>query len=1022
MVFILVSSSLTFAEEELIDITLEGGLAASDEFDGSLSTERWKTHGRKWKVNYGYAEPKNLNKDTYIYQNIDYNSNPSTLSDKYEFMFVIDHENIYGPNPYSGIGVSTGPLNDNSTTNDKIWINQIKEEYIWDSWNIIAVKRTFEYRIGNLSSSFHIQEAPDTLNIYTYRITLERVNATNFIPTVEVIRPNGEIISFDKSKYVDGSSTSKQNSVTLSSMYPNMFIDSRDDAKFLSFSAKHKASVENRVVVSDLFHVGEVGYINFKDEQNVFNDFEVRFSADEQITEEDELVVTTKVTYDGKELFVFPLTTSMVSGGYFGVIGSNDSETSVSIAAEFIYLNEPDNFQYITTSDKGIYKFVWDAVDNAQLYYLNYNGNLQPVVVKDPLKENFSVTWYGQYIAAPSEVKLFAQRESGVSRSDSTSNIATPNKGQLDPVENLSGAIIKKTIEEEEKYFVDLTWKKYDGAFSYKIDRDIGNSTFVELTTINKVGDNDPGISYSDPLTSQFLKLNYRIQAKVGDELTTYSDTFVVENKVKDVFYNFDDSGHEDETKGYVNLYWKPIDEAKGYSVFLSKNDEMLNDEIQTNILKDNLETSGDYLTYRFEFDKNDKDNRYVQVQAYSDDIKSGKTDVMEIDYSRNRMVKDLQYTYTPNSRQILLSWSKLEEASNYGVWVGADPKKLKLVDTTIATDYAYRLKIDDPNTQYIAIQGLTSESSFVLSHPLVVDTFEKDYVENLIPIRGDDNSLYLRWNNLFRADGYKLYKQDVEVDLDVDDNIIRTNAILVDNVLLGDEFYVRGVIEDGENEYLSKPSNQIVVADSNSDINITTVDSIEKKIYGSPLEFEIDFKVERDINRLYDVQVEIGLDNLIDTTDTLLATYVYPEIVGVSIIDNFGNSTDITYDMSIETGRVVNGVLNGEGGYKIIVKPHEVESVYLSEDYTLRIKLKTDYRFSDKLMSEISYARMELPFYITKQIEMFEETYGSGFLNSGTHIDAILSYKLTTDSTDAEVVSKSLEFAFENKTIILGE
>jgi hypothetical protein len=388
-------------------------------------------------------------------------------------------------------------------------------------------------------------------------------------------------------------------------------------------------------------------------------------------------------------------------------------------------------------------------------------------------------------------------------------------------------------------------------------------------------------------------------------------------------------------------------------------------------------------------------------------------------------MVKDFKHEYASNSRQVRLSWSKLDGASVYAIYVGTSPDNMVKIDTVPTLEYIYRLKVDDPNTLYMAVQGLSSDIEYVRTNPKVVQTFIYDQVENLSAnYNASTSKAEVRWNYLYRADGYELYKNGTKIDPGTSDGLIHSNSFELSNVNQNDTLIVKGIMNVDENKYYSKASNEVVVIDSESDIKISTVDSIQNKIYGDPLAFELDFDIKRDASKLYRVNVELVLNNLFSPTDsTMLAEFVYPKLEDVEIVDTSNNSLNVTYSSEISTGRMIDGTMNGNAGYSVVISIPDNQTNYLSKDKKLRVDLRTDFRLTDTIVRNSSYARMELPFHIEEQIAAIENALTTPVFSDGTYIDAIISYKLE-DSDTAETYTKyqRIDFDFVNKRMLIGE
>ncbi|MCH4890280.1 hypothetical protein EZV73_22045 [Acidaminobacter sp. JC074] len=974
--------------DSLIPVVLPDGDAASDDFESGIDWSLWNNTGGTWNwkdsSDDDYIWRSFSTSDSYLYQPYDYNSN-ALKSDEYKFVTRVYHDGSYE----EGF-ILSDIVNNSLNTRLQVY----RERYEW--WN---GKTLFKFVLdGDITE----ERVNGDVRDFYLEYSLVRIGNNDFDITVSARKIDTDRKLICSKLYKD---------VKLDSIIPVLWGMSWNSNMFYSYEAFNSPYAATDVEFNNMYHFEDVLHFEYDIKNEDYDNLYLIYSDDSNVNLEDEKILIT----DGQS--TLSIRDDMKNGCWFGIVGEYKGVYGNIDTTEFVYIDKPANFIFNVTGEEKIYKFKWDKDPAVSTYYLVINGNPKSVNGSISVDEQFSYTAHGVEIEDPTEVFLFGKRSSFNGKSISQSDKVYATDGPLDPVENLLGSVVKEVIDDENKYSVNLTWNDFEGADSYTVVRNIGNDLFPVLKGDLKEAE------YSDELTSQFLEIQYKVKAHIDSYESTYSNVLTIKNKVKDVIYNFDDSGHDDEEKGYINIFWNPIDEATGYSIFVSENSDMT-DEVEHKFTVTLDENKEDLVKKSIEFLKSDTKNKFIQVMATKGEAESGRTDIMEIDFSRNNMVKGLKYTYKPNSSQVLLSWDELEGASYYGVYVGDSPTTMKKIDTVPTLSYLYNIKIEDTNTLYFAIQGLNQDMDYVLSNPLVVPTFTKDYVENLAATyNSEDGSATLRWNHLFRNDGYEIYINDSLVDIpDVDENLVQANTYKLAGVNLNDTVYVRAVMKEDDKRYYSGKSNVKTILDNSNDVVISTDTPLQEKVYGSPLDFVLDFDIKLNVNKLYDVRVEIGLDSLLASDGTVIASFVYPKIDDVVLIDSSGTEKSVEYSTEIFTGQVINDQMNGEAGYTLVVRLPNDEDDYLDKDSKLEVRLITDYRFSDQILASSSYAKMELPFHVEDQIAALETTYGNGFMDNKTYVDAIISYKLDPTETEFETNYQKLYFKFKDKQLIIGE
>jgi len=976
----------------------------SDDF-GNGTTYIVESDWYQYNYDDAYIYRYNENREDVISQGYDYNVG-DLKGDKYHFTFRLYSDGSWGK---SGI-----QINDINTSHIDFGF-ALYNTYRTGSRHNRRYYNQFEYYVNGTRHTFDIENS----DIYfTYDFLLTRKDNNTFDIVIEI-----------QDYYGNGIHSFEVENVVLNTIYPSLWVERNKSAYYYDFDASYVKSTMYGAIFTSLYQDGEELYFEYGITEDHIIDVKLIYSED---TTFDTTGVTDQII-DLPSSKKITVTDDMKVGGYLGIFGKSNGSPTLVDYKEIKYLNEPQNFYYVPTGTTGEFKFRWDAVEHATGYKLVYgSGTSEKVIYPDALtatNTQFTIT-------DPTKMSIVAKSPSPGGVGDSVSISVNAEEGPLDPVTNLNGTIVKRTVEEDgedvDKYFVDLSWNEYAGATEYTIVRNTTGDQYPVLAVVNDA------IEYSDPLTSQFLRINYKIKTKIGEKVSPYSDVLTIENKVKDVFYNFDDVNE------LVKLYWEPIDEAMGYKVFTSINPDM-SDETSVRFDVTSDENAADFIEHSFAFDKDDTQNRYIQVQAYHKndsgdiDIESARTNILTLDYTRNNMVRDFKADYKANSNQVTLSWSALENANSYALYIGDSPTSLEMHEIVSSLNYLYRLGADDGSSLYFAIQGLHTNGSFVLSNPIVVETFTKDFVQNLSSKFDEStSSAKLRWNTQNRADGYVIYKNDVAVNT----TPITSNNYVLTGAAEGDKVYVKAVMNYDSKTYYTLPSNITTLVASDSDIAIDTEEYIAEKHYGSPLEFNVEFDINRDASRLYDVSAQFVLTNDMQVNNgvrELLASYIYPEIVSVKIVDLDGVSYDMPYTLSIESGMMIEGQMVGDAGYVMTVELPDTNTRYLQKGTKLSIRLKTDFRFTDIVFSDLktlgrNYPLMELPFYIenaesalngaaiVKEGTLIRQ-YDANFLDDSTFVDATLSYNLTDNDFNNRVTnSEIIDFGFKNKRLIIGE
>ncbi len=780
--------------------------------------------------------------------------------------------------------------------------------------------------------------------------------------------------------------TDSENNVLLNSIYPVFWVEENSKGYFHEFEAYHVPEDIDSVVFDRLQQDGNKINVDWHSVGDTPDAVKLFFSDDEIIDYDSDILVTVSSNE-------FNISEEMKENGYFAVVGYEDGKYGEPTIVPFNYLSPVSNFIYVPTNTPGRYKFTWDAVVGAQIYMFDFGPSI-------PLDGNQLTAT--EDVVDPSLVAIYAKKASSVYPDDSYSEVSTAEKGNLGPVQNFNATVVQD--------YVALSWSQYPEASSYKLYRSDANGKFGALNDIITT------TTFNDPLDSNFLRLNYNITAIVGGEESVMTTTVSLGNKVKNLNAVFND------VTSQVEVTWDSIDQANKYRVYMSENEDM----------SDATTVEVDTISYAFAFDKNDKINKYIQVEAMyldeetpSNNIYSDKTDIMTIDFSRNNAISGIVPTYIANTYEIDLRWNELTGATAYNILVGDSPATLNYIETVVDESYTYRLKNTDKNKLYFSIQGVSASQNFVQSEPVSTVTFEKDIVENLsVNYNGGTKKAEVRWNSLLRAEKYILTAGTNSYE-------VTGNTKVLENIAIGTNLTVKGVKTEDSLAIYSQPSNTVTAVDVEYDIQIEPVSSIANKPYGQPIELELKVTVNKPGVDLNTVSLEFDLKNIVEPgTDEVIASYIYPEIMSVTV--NGVNNVD--YLTTVKSGQVLNGVMNADGGYTVKILFSDAVDNHIETGSTIVVMLKTDLRFDnldgDSMDSILyikpseSFAQMELPFHIEGQIAALETSLGYGpFIQEEARIDVIFSYKTSTEASATTYTQYQLiNYDFKDKELIIGE
>lgn len=892
-------------------------------------------------------------------------------SDKYRFIVTVGGGNTY---TWSGF-----VINDNLSfsTDDDLAFSIVKNT---DFWSEGKHKNQFQITFNDVIS-YETSNLINSYDTFEYEVILKRVNNTNLF-NVELIVSNSSEEIFRVIK----------DNVLMNSIYPALWVEENKEGYFYSYEAYYVPNDTDTVIFNELYQDGDTMRFDWYAVDDEPEEVKLFFSSDENIDFINDTVIDISNSKD------FSISDLMKEDGYFAIVGYEDGSYGVPSVKKFEYLEPVTNFTYVPTNKPNKYKFTWDAVEGAEKYKIDY-GKVKW------LKSN-RLTMTIKNILDPSSVSILAKKESNVSPKDSISKTVEASNGNLHAVQNFNVVIVGD--------YAELSWSQYQEASSYILYR---NNGLGELTAL----DPNPIITtttFNDPLDSNFLRLNYNITAIVGGEESVMTETVSLGNKVKNLNAEFND------VTSQVEVTWYGIDQANKYRVYMSENEDM--SEATT--------VEVDANSYAFDFEKNDKINKYIQVEAMyldeetpSNNIYSDKTDVLTIDFSRNNAVSGIVPTYIANTYEVGLKWNELTGATAYNVLVGDSPANLSIVDTVVDESYTYRIKNTDKNKLYFSIQGVSASQNFVQSTPVSTVTFEKDHVENLsVNYNGDTKKAEVRWNSLLRAEKYSLTAGANSYE-------VTGNTTVLENIAIGTNFTVKGIKTEDSLAVYSLPSNVVTAVDVEYDIQIEPVSSIATKPYGQPIELELQVVVNKPGVDLNTVSLEFDLKNIFEPgTNDLIASYIYPEVMYVTVngVDN------VDYLTTVKSGQVVNGVMNADGGYTVKILFSDAVDNHIETGSNVVIMLKTDLRFDNLdgdsgdsiLYRELSdpYAQMELPFHIEDQIERLETHYGyenDPFIQDEARVDVIFSYKTSTEASATTYTKYQLiNYSFKDKELIIGE
>jgi len=971
----------TFAfsvEPDEEEVMLTDILSAVDNFD-EYGNQIWTFSSSDDFYEYysnGYGLYKGNDSDSdeaFAYINYDFNSG-RLKSDYYRFVTEV---NIGGNESWSGFVINDS---NDFKNNDTYKVSIVKYKDKWKKENKQWIYKN-QYKYGFEGKTKKLNITDDYTDVVSYEIIMRRQGeSNNFDVTINVYRH--DILLFSKD----------ETDIEFTSIYPALWVDSYKRGQYLSFAAYHKPESNDSVTLSELYQDGNEIKFDWSIVGGTPESVKLYYSEDNIIDNNSD----TLINYDASKRIA--ITDDMKSDGYFGVVGYDNGDYGEPSISRFQYLPNVENFYYVPTSVPNTYKFVWTSLLGAERYAINYNG---------------STTWFTSErntvtlsdVSNPDSVSIYAKKQSGVSAADSMNETVFATAGDLEAVKNFSGYILNNQVV--------LSWSDYLEASNYILYKNNGYGEYLELKN-DLVAE-----TYSDPLTSDFLRLNYKINAIVAGEKSLDSNIVSLGNKVKNLTAEFNDGTSQ------VEVTWDGINQANKYRVYKSVNEDMSGAtyvEVDTN-------------AYAFAFDKNDKVNKYIQVEAMyldeetpSNNIYSDITDVLTIDYSRNNAVTGIVPTYVANTYEVDLKWDVLTGATAYNILIGDSPTNLNVVDTVVDENYTYRIKNTDKNKLYFAVQGVSASQNFVQSTPVSIDTFMKDLVENLsVNYNGGTKKAEVRWSSLLRASKYIL-------TAGVNSYEVAGNTMELDNVALGTGFSVKGVKLEDDVAVYSQSSNTVTAVDVEYDIQISAKDGFSNKTYGKPMELDMDIVINKEAVNLNSVVLEFDLNNVFKpNSDEIIASYIYPEIISVEVTDASNVEYNVDYLTTVKTGRIVNGTVNADGGYMVrIVIPDTVDN-HIATGSTVKVKLKSDLRFNN-LSGDVNsilyvdpttaYAQMELPFHVEGRIAALENRLGLGaFIQDAARVDVIMSYKTSTDVAATTYTKYQLiNYSFKDKELIIGE
>lgn len=958
---------ITFGiEDDEEAVILPKNIEAYDTFK-SLNSLRWSLTASDWIIKDDergtYLRINEGNSRRFAYQPFDYNRG-ELKSDYYRFKVRVDGNDN---STWSGYGIHDSRTFVGSTT-PKMSVVKSYTKYLKK-----ADMLTFDYDLSTGGKWVKVKTDDTFLN---YELILRRDGVGNQFDTMLNVYDDHNKLLF----------TDTEKKVLLNSIYPVFWVEGNKKGYFHEFEAYHIPKDIDTVVFDKLQQDGGKINVEWHSIGDVLDEVKLFFSSDEIIDYNSDILVTVSSNE-------FNISEKMKENGYFAVVGYEEGQYGEPTIVPFNYLSPVSNFIYVPTSTTGRYKFTWDAVVGAQKYMFDYGPSI-------PLDGNQLTATVE--VADPNLVTIYAKKASSVYPDESYSEVATAKPGSLGPVQNFDATVVGD--------YVALSWKEYPEASSYKLYRSDADGKLGALNDLITT------TTFNDPLDSNFLRFSYNISAIVGGQESVMTTNVTLGNKVRNLTSEFND------VTSQVEVTWDGIGQANKYRVYMSINEDMSRAttvEVDSN-------------SYAFTFDKNDKINKYIQVEALyvdekdsSKNIKSDKTDVLTIDFSRNNAVTGIEAIYIANTYEVGLKWNELAGATAYSILVGDSPTTLNYIETVVDKNYTYRIKNTDKNKLYFSLQGVSTSQNFVKSVSVSSVTFEKDIVENLsINYNGGTKKAEVRWSSLLRAEKYILTAGANSYE-------VTGNTKVLENIAIGTNFTVQGVKMEEAVAVYSRPSNTVTAVDVEYDILIEPESSVANKLYGQPIELDLQVMINKQGLDLNTVSLEFDLKNIvIPDTSEVIASYIYPEIMSVTVND----VDNVDYLTTVKTGQVVNGVMNADGGYTVKILFSDTVDNHIETGSTVVVKLKTDLRFDnlevdsmDSILyrkSSEPYAQMELPFHIEGQIAALENQLGYGsFIQDEARIDVIFSYKTSTEASASTYTKyQLLNFDFKDKELIIGE
>lgn len=399
------------------------------------------------------------------------------------------------------------------------------------------------------------------------------------------------------------------------------------------------------------------------------------------------------------------------------------------------------------TMDGSQMKLTWGEVSNAIGYNVYVNNTKIGSVTSNAatLIGFIDNTTYNFKVAAYDE-----QRNEGA-----WSNEITVTTGGTNTLEKVTNVTVTQT-----NAIVTLNWSSVDRADKYQIFVDIPNlgETYIGEVTTNSVmlggfkeGHrygfsiracqflNSGSVNYGNKSSMQYCTINSKVDNSDGNK-DEQEDIGTVKNV--QVF---------DITETEATITWSKNSNADGYEVKLSRNGgfyKTIKDTTRTTAYLYDLYEDSNYKVKIFPY-KEIKGKRVYGEESY---YKSFKTDVKE-DYTpaqvKNLSVSDI----TENSAYI--SWSRVNNATGYNIYVSEDYGKFKYWDSTNSKNYTlkgleqniyYKVKVEAyrkvNGTEYIGNYSSTKTFTTLKKETEI----KPDTVTHLNAEVRNRNEAYLTW------------------------------------------------------------------------------------------------------------------------------------------------------------------------------------------------------------------------------------------------------------------------------------